>query len=103
LQEKNTRQDTSQISGQSVQAKHVNINATDDMFLAFTVVQWIMTELSGVATGKEKVVVTTKPAYRLETLKCSLPLFMYIHRDCGVTQTSQSYWALEITPSWQVI
>jgi hypothetical protein len=31
------------------------VNETDDVFLAFTVVQQIMTELSGAATGKEKV------------------------------------------------
>jgi hypothetical protein len=38
------------MSGQSVQATNVNINAMDDMFLAFSMVQQIMTELSGVAT-----------------------------------------------------
>jgi hypothetical protein len=64
LQEKNTHQDISEISGQSVQAKNVSINATGDMFLTFTMVQEIMTELSGAATGTEKFAVTTKPAYR---------------------------------------
>jgi hypothetical protein len=43
---KNTHQDTSQTSGQSVHSKNVNSNAMD-MFLAFTMVQQIMTELSG--------------------------------------------------------
>jgi hypothetical protein len=35
-----------------MQAQNVNINATDDAFLAFTMVQQIMTELSGAATEK---------------------------------------------------
>jgi hypothetical protein len=64
LQENNTHQETIQTSGQSVQAKTVNINATD-MFLAFTVVQQIMTVLSGAATEKENVAVITKAAFRL--------------------------------------
>jgi hypothetical protein len=34
---------TNQTSGQSVQAKKVNSNATNDMFLAFTIVPQIMT------------------------------------------------------------
>jgi hypothetical protein len=54
-QEKNTHQDTNQTSGQSVQATNVNINATDDMFLAFSMVQQIMTELSGTATEKKRL------------------------------------------------
>jgi hypothetical protein len=37
-----------------VQAKNVNSNATDSVFLAFTVVQQIMTELLGTATEKDK-------------------------------------------------
>jgi hypothetical protein len=49
---KNMHQDTNQISGQSVQAKNVNIHATDDVFLAFTMVQHIMAELSGAVTEK---------------------------------------------------
>jgi hypothetical protein len=57
---KNMHQDTSQISGQSVQAKNVNVNATDDVFLAFTMEQQIMMELSGAATEKEKVSVITE-------------------------------------------
>jgi hypothetical protein len=47
------QQVTNQISGQSVQAKNVNSNEMDDMFLAFTVVHQIMTELSGTVTEKE--------------------------------------------------
>jgi hypothetical protein len=50
---KNTHRDTNEIPGQSVQAKNVNINATD-MFLAVTAVQQIMTELCGAATEKRK-------------------------------------------------
>jgi hypothetical protein len=47
------QQVTNQTSGHSVQAKNVNSNAVDyDMFLAFTMVQQIMTELSGAATEK---------------------------------------------------
>jgi hypothetical protein len=41
----NTHQDTNQISGQSVHTVNVNINAMDDVFLAFTTVQQIMTAL----------------------------------------------------------
>jgi hypothetical protein len=48
-----------------MQAKNVNINATD-VFLAFTMVQQIMTELSGAATEKKKkVAVITKSVFRL--------------------------------------
>jgi hypothetical protein len=52
------QQDTSQTSGQSVQAKSVTINATD-IFLAFTMMQQIMTELSGAATEEEKLAIIT--------------------------------------------
>jgi hypothetical protein len=48
-----------------VQAKKVNINATDDVFLAFTMVQPIMTELSGAMTEKEKDAAITKALFRL--------------------------------------
>jgi hypothetical protein len=58
-------QDTNKISNQSVQAKNVNINATDNMFLTFTMVQQIRTELSGAAKEKEKVAVTTKAVFTL--------------------------------------
>jgi hypothetical protein len=62
---KNTHEDTNQISGQSVHAKSVNITAMDDVFLAFTTMQQIMTELSGAVTEKEKVAVITKAMFRL--------------------------------------
>jgi hypothetical protein len=61
---KNMRQDIHQISGESVHAKNVNSNAMD-MFLALSVVQQIMTELSGAAKGEEKVAVITKTVFRL--------------------------------------
>jgi hypothetical protein len=48
-----------------VQAKNVNSNATEDMFLAFTVVHQIITELSGTATEKEKVALIAKAVLRL--------------------------------------
>jgi hypothetical protein len=48
-------QDTNQISGQSVQAKSVNINGMADVFLVFTVVQQIMTEFSGAAIEKGNI------------------------------------------------
>jgi predicted rRNA methylase YqxC with S4 and FtsJ domains len=57
-------QNINQISDQSMQAKNVNINAMD-VFLAFTMVQQIMTELSGAMTEKEKVAVITKAVFRL--------------------------------------
>jgi hypothetical protein len=60
---RNTHQDTNQISGQSVQANNINISATDNVFLAFTVVQQIMTELPGAVT--EKGAVITKAVFRL--------------------------------------
>jgi hypothetical protein len=40
--------------------KKVNINATDDFFLAFIMVQQTMTELYGAAKEKEKVAVITE-------------------------------------------
>jgi hypothetical protein len=63
---KNTNEDSNQISGRSVQAKiSVNINPTDDMFHAFTMVQQSLTEFSGAATGTEKSPVITKAVIRL--------------------------------------
>jgi hypothetical protein len=47
-----------------VQAKNVNINAMD-VFLGFTMVQQIMTELSGAATEKEMVAVIIETVFRL--------------------------------------
>jgi hypothetical protein len=49
--------------GESVQAKIVNSNAMDDMFVAFTMVQQIMTGFSGAASEEEKVSVTTKAVF----------------------------------------
>jgi hypothetical protein len=54
------QQATSQASGQSVQAKNVNSNGMDDMFVAFTMVQKIMTGPTGAASEEEKVAVITK-------------------------------------------
>jgi hypothetical protein len=49
-----------------VKAKNVYSNAMDGhMFLAFTMVQQIVTELSGTATEKEKVAVITDAVFRL--------------------------------------
>jgi hypothetical protein len=49
-----------------VQAKNVNSNAMDnDMFLAFTMVQQIMTVLSGAETEKEKTAIINKAVFRL--------------------------------------
>jgi hypothetical protein len=63
------QQVASQASGQSEQAKVLNGNAMDDMFIAFTVVQQIMTGLSGAASEGEKVSVITKAVFNL--LKCN--------------------------------
>jgi hypothetical protein len=43
----------------SVQAKIVNINATNNMFLAFTMMQQIITEPLGTVTEKEKIALIT--------------------------------------------
>jgi hypothetical protein len=48
-----------------VQAENVNISATDNAFLAFTVVQQIVTELSGAAAEKAKFGITTKAVFSL--------------------------------------
>jgi hypothetical protein len=50
--EKHTRLNTNETSSQSVQDKSVN-NKTTDVFLAFSMVQQIMTDLSGAATEEE--------------------------------------------------
>jgi hypothetical protein len=63
--DRNKHYETSQISGVSVHANNVNINATDDPFLAFTMVQQNMTDFSGAATEKEKATVITKAVCRL--------------------------------------
>jgi hypothetical protein len=48
-----------------MQAKTVNSNAMDDMFVAFTMVQQIMTGLSCAASGEEEVSAITKDAFIL--------------------------------------
>jgi hypothetical protein len=48
-----------------MKANNVNSNATDDMFLAFGMLQQIMTELSGAATETDRVAVVTKAVFRL--------------------------------------
>jgi hypothetical protein len=53
------QQDTNKASGQSMQA-NVNNNTMDDMYVAFTMVQQIMTGLSGAASEEEKVSVIIK-------------------------------------------
>jgi hypothetical protein len=65
FQDKYMHRDINQISGRSVQAKNVNTNAMDYVFLAFTMVQQIMIELSCAVTGKGKVAVITKAVFRL--------------------------------------
>jgi hypothetical protein len=52
-------------SGESVLAKIVNSNAMEDMFVAFTMVQQIMTGLSSAASEEEKVSVITKAVFSL--------------------------------------
>jgi hypothetical protein len=59
------QQVTNKASGQSVQANVVNNNAMDDMYVAFTRVQQIMTELSGAASEEEKVSIITKAVFNL--------------------------------------
>jgi hypothetical protein len=46
----NMHQDINQTSSQSVNAKNINSNATD-MFLAFTMVEKVVTELSDAVKG----------------------------------------------------
>jgi hypothetical protein len=48
-----------------MQSRDVNSNAAVGVFLAFTTVQQMMTELSGAVTEKGKVAVITKPVFRL--------------------------------------
>jgi hypothetical protein len=63
--QKKLHRDTNQIAGQPVQAKNVTINATDYVFLAFTMVKQI-------------------------TTACSFQLFVILRKGCGMTQTSRS-------------
>jgi precorrin-4 methylase len=48
-----------------MQDKNVKSNATDAMFLAFTMVQQMMTELSGAATEEGNVTVIMKAVFSL--------------------------------------
>jgi hypothetical protein len=48
------KQVANKASGQSMQEEIVNSNAMDDMFVAFTMVQQIMTGLSSAASEKKK-------------------------------------------------
>jgi hypothetical protein len=59
------QQVTNKATGQSMQANVVNNNAMDDMYVAFTMVQQIMTGLSGAASEEEKVAVITKVVFSL--------------------------------------
>jgi hypothetical protein len=52
-------------SGESVQAKIVNSNEMDNIFIAFTMVQQIMTGLSGAASEEEKFSVITKAVFSI--------------------------------------
>jgi hypothetical protein len=54
---------SNQASHQSVQARILNVNAMDDMFIAFSMVQKIMRGLSGAVTEKEKFSVVTEGAF----------------------------------------
>jgi hypothetical protein len=56
---------TNKASGQSMQANVVNNNAMDDVYVAFTMMQQIMTGLSGAASEEEKVAVITKAVFNL--------------------------------------
>jgi hypothetical protein len=51
----NSLQASNKISGQSVQAKNVNCNPTDGVFLVFTMLQQIMTELLGTETETKRL------------------------------------------------
>jgi hypothetical protein len=48
-----------------MQAKNINSNAMDDTLIFINMVHQIMTELSGAATGQERVIVITKVVLRL--------------------------------------
>jgi hypothetical protein len=59
------KQVTNKASGQSMQEQIVNSNAMDDMFVAFTIVQKIMTRFSSAASEEEKVSFITKSVFSL--------------------------------------
>jgi hypothetical protein len=48
-----------------VEAKIINSNAMDNMFVAFTLVQQMMTDLSVAASEEGKVLVITKAVFSL--------------------------------------
>jgi hypothetical protein len=56
-------QAVNKISGQSMQDEIVNSNAMDDVFVAFTLVQQIMTRLSSAASEEEKVTFITESVF----------------------------------------
>jgi hypothetical protein len=59
------KQVANKASSQSMQEEIVNSNAMDDMFVAFTIVQQIMTGLSGTASEEEEVSIITKAVFSL--------------------------------------
>jgi hypothetical protein len=59
------KQVANKASGQSMPEEIVNSNAMDDMFVAFTMVQQIMTGLSSAASEEEKVSIITKSVFSL--------------------------------------
>jgi hypothetical protein len=63
------KQVTNKASGQSMQEETVNSNAMEDMFVTFTVVQQIMTELSSAVSEEERISIITKSVFSL--LKCN--------------------------------
>jgi hypothetical protein len=63
------KQVANKASCQSMQEETVNSNAMNDMFVAFTMAQQIMTGLSSAASAEEKVSIITKSVFSL--LKCN--------------------------------
>jgi hypothetical protein len=59
------KQVASKASDESVKEEIVNSNAMDDMFVAFTMVQQIMTGLSSAASEEERVSIMTKSVFSL--------------------------------------
>jgi hypothetical protein len=67
------KQVANKASGQSMQEEIVNSNAMDDMFVAFTMVQQIMTGLSSAASEEKKVSIITKSVFSF------IHSFIYLH------------------------
>jgi hypothetical protein len=63
------KQVANKASGQSMQEEIVNSNAMNDMFVAFTMEQQILTGFSSAASEEEKVSIITKSVFNL--LKCN--------------------------------